>query len=53
MLTIHGQRRPRGHTDHLYVPIKEGGRLIYIERAYIAEGTKFMEYVDTREDPLM
>jgi hypothetical protein len=54
MLTIHGQHHPRADTDHLYVPIKEGGRgLTQVEGAYIAETVNLVEYVESKEDPLI
>jgi hypothetical protein len=54
MLTIRGQHRPRADTDHLYVPRKEGGRgLMQVEGAYIAETVNLVEYVESKEDPLI
>jgi len=38
----------------LYVPRKQGGRsLLQLEAAYAVENTKFVEYVDRKEDPLI
>ena len=35
LLTIHGQHHPKADVDHLYVPIKQGGRdLMQIEAAH-------------------
>jgi len=54
MLTIHGQHHPKADTDRLYVPRKEGRRgLMQTEGAYIAEVTKLMEYVDSKEEPVV
>jgi len=54
LLTIHGQHHPKAHTDHLYVPRKQGGRgQIQLEEAYKVEITKLVEYVDRKEDPLI
>jgi hypothetical protein len=49
-LTIHEQH----HIDRLYVPRKEGGRgLMQVEGAYIAETLNLVEYVESKEDPLI
>jgi hypothetical protein len=54
MLTIHGQYHPRADIDRLYVPRKEGGRgLMQVEVAYIAETVNLVEYVESKEDPLI
>jgi hypothetical protein len=54
MLTIHGQHHPRADIDRLYVPRKEGGRgLMQVEGAYIAETINLVEYVESKEDPLI
>jgi hypothetical protein len=54
MLTIHGQHHPTADTDRLYVPRKEGGRgLIQVDRVYAAETIKSVEYVESKEDPLI
>jgi hypothetical protein len=54
MLTIHGQHHPKADIDRLHVPRKEGGReLMQIEGAYRAEVTKLMEYVESKEVPLV
>jgi hypothetical protein len=54
MLTIHGQYHTRAESDCLYVPRKEGGRgLIQVEGAYIAETPNLVEYVESKEDPLI
>jgi hypothetical protein len=48
MLTIHGQHHTRVDTDRLYVPRKEGERgLVKTDGAYV------MEYVESKEDPLI
>jgi hypothetical protein len=54
MPTIHGQHHPRADTDHLYVPRKEGGRgLMQVDGAYIAETLNLVEYVESKDDPLI
>jgi hypothetical protein len=54
MLTIHGQHHPRVDIDRLYVPRKEGGRgLMQVEGAYVAETVNLVEYVESKEDPLI
>jgi hypothetical protein len=54
MLTVCGQHHPKTDTDHLYVPINEPGRrLMQIKRAYVAEVMILMEYVESKEDPLI
>jgi hypothetical protein len=54
LLTVHGQHHPKADVDHLYVPRKQGGwELMQLEEAYIVEVTKWMEYVDNKEDPLL
>jgi hypothetical protein len=54
MPTIHGQHLPRADIDRLYVPRKEGGRgLMQVEGAYIAETVNLVEYVESKEDPLI
>jgi hypothetical protein len=54
MLTIHGQHHPTADSYCLYVPRKEGGRgLMQVEGAYIAEIIKLVEYVESKEDPLI
>jgi hypothetical protein len=54
MLTIHGQHHPRADLDRLSVPRKEGSRrLMQVEGTYIAETLNLMEYVESKEDPLM
>jgi hypothetical protein len=53
MLTIHGQHHPRAD-DRLHFPRKEVGRgMVQIKRTYIAELTKLMENVESKEDPLI
>ena len=53
LLIIHGQHHPQADIDLLYVPRKQGGRgLIRLEEAYI-EVMKLMEYVNSKEDPLI
>jgi hypothetical protein len=53
MLTIHGQHHPTADTDHLYVPRKGGRGLMPVEGPYIAETLNLVEYVDSKEDPLI
>jgi hypothetical protein len=54
MLTIHGQHHPRADIDRLCVLRKEGGRgLMQVEGAYIAETVSLVEYVESKEDPLI
>ena len=54
LLTIHGQHHPKTGVDHLYVPRKWGGNcLMQLEEAYAVEITKQVEYVDSKEDPLI
>jgi hypothetical protein len=54
MLTIHGQHHLRADIDLLIVPRKEGGRgLMQVEGAYIAETVNSVEYVESKEDPLI
>jgi hypothetical protein len=54
MLTIYGQHHPRADTDGLYVPRKEGGRvLMQVEGAYVAETLNLVEYVENKDDPLI
>jgi hypothetical protein len=54
MLTIHEQHHPRADIDHLYVPRKEGGRgLMQMKGAYIAETLNLVEYIESKEDPLI
>jgi hypothetical protein len=54
MLTIHPPHHPRADIDRLYVPRKEGGRgLMQVEGAYIAENLNFMEYVESKEEPVI
>jgi hypothetical protein len=41
-------------THRLYVSRKEGGRgLMQVEGAYIAETLNLMEYVESKEDPMI
>jgi hypothetical protein len=54
MLTIHEQHHPRADIDRLYVPRKEGGRgLMQVEGGCIAETVSLVEYVESKEDPLI
>jgi hypothetical protein len=54
MLTIHGQHRSRADIYRLYVPRKEGGRgLMQVEGASIAETVNLVEYVESKENPLI
>jgi hypothetical protein len=54
MLTIYGQHHRRADIDRLYVPRKEGRRvLMQVEGAYIAETLNLVKYVEGKEDPLI
>jgi hypothetical protein len=54
LLTIHGQHHPKKEVDCLYVPRKQGGRcLIQLQEVYTVEITKLVEYLDSKEDPLL
>jgi len=54
LLITHGQHHPKSDIDCLYVPRKQGGRgLMQLEEAYAAEITKLVEYVYSKEDPLI
>ena len=54
MVTVHAQRHPMVGIDRSYVLRKQGGRSqMHLEEAYLAEVTKLVEYVDSKEDPLM
>jgi hypothetical protein len=54
LITIHRQHHSRADIDRLYVPRKEGGReLMQVEGAYIAETLNLVEYVESKEDPLI
>jgi hypothetical protein len=54
LLITHGQHDPKADIGCLYVPRKQGGRgLMQLEEAYAAEITKWVEYVDSNEDPLI
>jgi hypothetical protein len=53
MLTNHGEHHPRADTDHLYIPRKEGGRGLMQAVAYIAETLNLVEYIESKEDPLI
>ena len=54
LLTIHGQHHPKADVDRLFVPRKQVGRgLMQLEAAHTEEITKWVEYVDRNEDPLI
>ena len=54
LLTIHGQHHTKVDVDRLYVPRKQGRRvLIQLEAAHAVEITRLLEYVDRKEDPLI
>jgi len=54
LLTIHGQHHTKADVDRLYVPRKQGRRvLIQLEAAHAVEITRLLEYVDRKEDPLI
>jgi hypothetical protein len=52
MITIHGLYHPKADTYCLYVPGRDGGRVLKQTGAYIAEVMKLMEYISTK-DPLI
>ena len=53
LLNIHGQNHPKADVDLLYVPRKQRGRgLMQLEAAHAVESTKWLKYVDRKEDPL-
>ena len=52
--TIHGQHHPKSDVDRLYVPRKTGRKgPDVVRRAYAAEITKLVEYVDRKEGSLI
>jgi hypothetical protein len=54
MLTIREKHYIKADIDRLDVPRKEGGRgPIQIAVTYTAEAMTLMEYVESKEDPLM
>jgi hypothetical protein len=54
MPTTHGQYHTGTDTDHLYVPRKEGGRvMMQIEGSYIAEVMELVECLESKGFPLM
>jgi hypothetical protein len=54
MLTVYGQHHPRADVDRLHFLRKGGGRgLMKLERTYTAEVRKWMEYVESKEHPLI
>jgi hypothetical protein len=54
VLTIHGHHHPRADIDRLYVPKKKGGGgLMRVEGANRAEIINLVEYVESKEDPLI
>jgi hypothetical protein len=54
LLTIHIQHHPKADIDPLYVPRKQGRwGLMQLEEAYTVEITKLVEYIDSKEDPLI
>jgi hypothetical protein len=54
LLTIHRQHHPKADVDRSYVPRKQGRMgFMQLEAAYAVEITKFVEYVDRKEDPLI
>jgi predicted metalloprotease len=53
-LTIYGQHHQKADVDRLHVSRKQGGRgLMQLEAAHAVKITKFVEYVDRKEDPLI
>jgi len=53
LLTIHGQHHSKGDIDHVYAPRKQDGRGLMQLEAHTAEITKLVEYVDSKEYPLI
>ena len=54
LLTIHGQHHTKADVDHIYVPREQSGKgLMQLEAAYAVEITKFVNYLDRKEDPLI
>ena len=54
LLTFHGQHHRKADVDRLYVPRNQGGRgLMQLEAAHAVVITKFVEYIDRKEDPLI
>ena len=54
LLTIHGHHHPEADLGRLYVPREQGGRgLMQLEEAYAVEITKSVEYVDSKQYPLI
>jgi len=48
------QHHPKARIDRSYVPRKQGGRgQMHLEEAYVTEVMKLMEYVESKEDPLI
>jgi len=53
LLNIHEQHHPKTNVDGLYVPRKQGGRvLMQLETTNAVEITKLVDYLDRKEDPL-
>jgi hypothetical protein len=54
LLIIHAQHHPKADIDPLKVPTKQGRRgMMQLEEAYTVEITKLVEYIDSKEDPLI
>jgi len=54
MLTIHRLHHQRADTERLHIHRKKGGGgLMQIDRGYVTEVNKFVEYMEGRKDPLM
>jgi hypothetical protein len=54
MLTVHAQHHPKAGIDRSYVPRKQGEKgQMHLEEAYVSEVMKLMEYVYSKEDPLI
>jgi len=54
LLTIHGLHHPQADIDCLYFPRKQEGRgPMQLEEVYTVEITQLVEYVDSKENPLI
>jgi hypothetical protein len=54
MLNVQAQHHPKADKGLSYVPRKQGGRYqMQLKEAYIVEITKLIEYVDSKEDPVI
>ena len=54
LINIHGHHHAKADLEHLCAPIKKGGRgQMHLEGTYISEITKLVEYMDSKENPLI